>query len=103
MPARQGLHQWLLELMDMTTPVVLLVEEPRSVLGFGFWKLGAQLKTSYFEFWGTPDNCMGRNFLKSVGILWDAIDILCYFHKIWNIPFGLKITQDVYDSPCYSH
>ncbi len=51
----------------------VIVEEPGSVLGFGFWKLRAQLYTSYFECWGSPDNCMGGNFLKSVGILWAAI------------------------------
>ncbi len=51
-----------------------------------FWALDFEsywpsLKPSYFESCGGHGTCMGRNFWKSVGILWAAIAILCYFHK----------------------
>ncbi len=42
---------------------------------------------------------MGGNFLKSVGILWAAIDILCYFEPKWDVSSFVKITQEVNGSP----
>ena len=48
----------------------------------------AQLKHVYFDGWGGPDDCFGRCFSKTVGILWAAIDILCYFEPKWDVLRG---------------
>ncbi len=61
-------------------------------------RYGTRSNSLYFGCLGWYDNCTWHNFCKSVGMIWAAIYILCYFRSELEVSIFVKITQDAYSS-----